>query len=72
MQKDDLKSIVTQIYENLIEKINQEKNATKEQVVNYLNDSAEIVKNIDDTQIDSMEQINSILITPMVRLTCLE
>ena len=60
MQKDDLKSIVTQIYENLIEQINQEDDATKEQLVSYLKDSAEVVNNMDDNQIDSMEHVKSI------------
>ncbi len=55
MQKDDLKSLVTQIYHNLLEEIDAQEDATKEQVVTYLKDAASVVSNINCDQIDSIE-----------------
>lgn len=36
MQKNDLKALVEQIYENLLERIDAEKEASKAQVIGYL------------------------------------
>lgn len=55
MQKNDLKALVEQIYENLLERIDADENTTKEQVVNYLKDAIDIVSNINDKDIDSIE-----------------
>ncbi|MCK4737312.1 MAG: GGDEF domain-containing protein [Sulfurimonas sp.] len=55
MQKSDLKALVKEIYENLLERIETNENASKEQVVNYLKDAVDIVSNIDDSEIDSIE-----------------
>ncbi|MEA3331153.1 MAG: GGDEF domain-containing protein [Campylobacterota bacterium] len=59
MQKDDLKSIVTQMCENLIEQIDLEKSPTKEQILNYLKDSVDVLTSIDDSKIDSIEHAKS-------------
>ncbi|MCK4974164.1 MAG: GGDEF domain-containing protein [Sulfurimonas sp.] len=55
MQKSDLKALVNEIYENLLERIEANENASKEQVVNYLKDAVDIVSNINDSEIDSIE-----------------
>lgn len=54
MQKDDLKSLVTQMYENLLEKIDEQEDANKEQVINYLKDSVNVIATIADDDLDSM------------------
>ena len=59
MEKDDLKSLVTQMYENLLEKIDLEKNADKNQVINYLNNSINIFSEISDTKTDSIQKARS-------------
>ncbi len=55
MQKNDLKALIEEIYENLLERINVDENASKAQVVNYLKDAIDIVSNINDKDIDSIE-----------------
>ncbi len=55
MEKNDLKALVEKIYENLLERIDEEKDATKGQVIHYLKDAIDIVSNIDDRDIDSIE-----------------
>jgi len=55
MQKEDLKSLVTQMYEELIENIDIQEEATKEQVVTYLYDAASTISSIKDSDIDSTE-----------------
>ncbi|MDP2893214.1 MAG: hypothetical protein Q8N78_02460, partial [Sulfurimonas sp.] len=48
MEKNDLKALIEEIYENLLKRIDAEENATKSQVVNYLKDAIDVVLNIDD------------------------
>lgn len=55
MEKNDLKSLVTQMYENLLENIDNQDGANKTQVVNFLKDAVDIVSNIPDHKIDSIE-----------------
>ncbi|MDK9694719.1 MAG: GGDEF domain-containing protein [Sulfurimonas sp.] len=55
MQKTDLKALIEQIYENLLERIDAEEEPTKGQVVTYLKDAVEIVSSINDKEIDSIE-----------------
>lgn len=55
MEKTDLKALVEEIYENLLERIDMEEEATKVQVVNYLRDAIDVVSNINDKDIDSIE-----------------
>jgi len=56
MRKDDLKSLVTQMYENLLEKIDLEENADKTQVINYLKDSIDIFSDISEHRLESIER----------------
>lgn len=55
MQKSDLKALIEEIYENLLERIDAQERATKQQVIDYLKDAADIVSNINDSDIDSIE-----------------
>ena len=55
MKKDDLKSLVTQMYNNLLDTIDEQETASKEQVIQYLKDSVKTVSNISDDEIDSTE-----------------
>ncbi len=59
MEKDDLKSLVTHIYENLIDKINNQDSANKEQVITYLKEAVDVVESISDDNINSMEHAKS-------------
>lgn len=55
MQKNDLKALVEEIYKNLIERIETNEYATKEQVVNYLKDAVDVVSHINENEISSMQ-----------------
>jgi diguanylate cyclase (GGDEF)-like protein len=55
MKKYDLKALVGEIYENLLERIDAQEDATKEQVIDYLKDIVNIVSTIDDKDLDSIE-----------------
>jgi len=55
MQKEDLKSLVTQMYDELILNIDAQEDATKEQVVTYLQDATNTIASINDDEIDSIE-----------------
>ena len=55
MEKDDLKSLVTQMHKELLENIDLQKEANKEQVIDYLEDAIKTIKKIDDDRIDSIE-----------------
>jgi len=55
MQNNDLKSLVTQIHDNLLDLIDQQEHATKEQVINYLKNAVTTVESIDDGQLDSID-----------------
>ena len=59
MEKDDLKSLVTQMYENLITNIDNQDVANKNQVLDYLRDSINVLSNLNDEQIDSIEHAKS-------------
>ncbi|MBU1928135.1 GGDEF domain-containing protein [bacterium] len=56
MQKDDLKSLVTQMYLNLLEQIEAEEAATVEQVSGYLKDASSTIAGIDEHNIHSMDE----------------
>jgi len=49
MQKDDLESLVKKIYENLLEQIDLEKDVTKEKVINYLQESINLVSQFNNS-----------------------
>ena len=55
MQKDDLKSLVTQMYKELLDSIDSQETPSKEQVIDYLEDAVNTIKKIDDDEIDSIE-----------------
>ena len=55
MQKDELKSLVTQMYEELIDNIDSQKEATKEQIVSYLEDAAHSIATIKESDLDSTQ-----------------
>ncbi len=54
MQNADLKSLVTHMYDNLLDLIDQQDNATTEQVVNYLQDAINTVESIDSDNLNSV------------------
>jgi len=55
MQKNDLKNLIKEMYEGLLEHIDINETSTKDQVINYLRDSVDIISNIDDSDINSLE-----------------
>ncbi len=55
MEKDDLKSLAQQIYYNLLEHIDNQPDASKEQIIKFLRDSVDVVSNISDDEIDTVE-----------------
>jgi len=56
MQKADLKSLVTQMYDELLDNIDSAPDASKEEVINYLRNATDAIKNIHDDDIDSTKQ----------------
>lgn len=59
MNKDDLKSLVAQMYENLLENINQQDIADRDSVVAYLRDSVDVISNLSDDKLNSAEHAKS-------------
>jgi len=55
MQKEDLKSLVTQMYEELIEKIDEQKQPNKEQILTFMQDATSTISSIDESDINSIE-----------------
>ena len=55
MQKEDLKSLVTQMYEELINNINEQENPNKEQILTFLQDATSTISSIPDSKLDSIE-----------------
>jgi len=55
MQKDALKSLVTKMYEELLINIDNQKSATKEKVVTFLQDAINTISNIQTDNIGSLE-----------------
>jgi diguanylate cyclase len=56
MQKDDLKSLVTQMYVNLLEQIETEETTTVEQIAGYLKDASGTIASIDDQKLHSVDE----------------
>lgn len=56
MEKNDLKALVDQIYENLVERIETNDTDSKEQVLGYLRDAIEIISDLDMDKLDSIEK----------------
>jgi len=55
MQKADLKSLVTQMYEELLKNIDDSESVSKEQVLHYLRDASSTISTLNDEHIDSSE-----------------
>lgn len=55
LQKADLKSLVTQMYEDLIANIDASKTVSRVQVLDYLKDASKAIDKISDESIDSSE-----------------
>ncbi len=60
MQKDDLKSLVTQMYEELLAHIDASQTVSREQVLHYLKDASRAIDTISDESIDSSEHAREI------------
>ena len=60
MQKEELKSLAKEIYENLILTIDQEDEVSVKQLVNYLSDAATAMDNVKDDDITTIEYAKSI------------
>ena len=59
MQKEDLKSLVTQMYDELISNIDEQEEATKEHVVSFLQDATNSIASINNKEIDSTAHAKS-------------
>ncbi len=59
MEKEGLKSLVTQMYENLLDNINNQETADREQVIEYLRNAVEVISSISDEKMDSIEHAKS-------------
>jgi diguanylate cyclase (GGDEF)-like protein len=57
MKNDDLKTLVTQMYDNVLNQIDQEESTTKEQLLHYINDAIKVIESIKDDDISSAESI---------------
>ena len=55
MEKDNLKSLITQVYEELLETIDSQDELHKESVVSYLQDIALTIEQMEDINISSLE-----------------
>jgi diguanylate cyclase (GGDEF)-like protein len=59
MKKEELKSLAKDMYENLIVTIDEQDEATVQQLINYLNTAAEAMSNIEDDDITTLEYAKS-------------
>lgn len=59
MQKDELRSVVTGLFQNLLDEIDQEVNTSKHQVVNYLKEATDIIAELNE-EIDSTNEVKSL------------
>jgi len=59
MQKEELKSLAQEMYENLILTIDEQEEVTIQQLVNYLTDAAEAMGNVEDDDITTLEYAKS-------------
>lgn len=60
MQKSDLKSLVAQMYEELLANIDASKDVSREQVLHYLKDASDTISRISDESIDSSEHAREV------------
>lgn len=59
MQKEELKSLAKEMYDNLIVSIDEQDNANIEQLVNYLGEATEAISNIDGSDTTTLEYAKS-------------
>jgi len=59
MQKEDIKSFITRMYENLLEQIETHDETTKEQIINYLQDVENIILTINENDKTSLNKAQS-------------
>jgi len=59
MQKEELKSLAKEMYENLITTIDEQDEVSIQQLVNYLSNAAEAIKSIEDDDITTLEYAKS-------------
>lgn len=55
MRKEDLKSLVKQMYDELIDDIDAQETPNKEQVLTFLQDATDTISNIPNSELDSIE-----------------
>jgi diguanylate cyclase len=60
MQKHDLKSLVTQMYANLLDKIESNQEVTVEQISEYLMNSAAAIAGIDQNKLHSIDEVKAL------------
>ncbi len=61
MKKDYLKSLLTQVYTDILNSIDAQENPTKEYIINELNDAANTIERMSTEQIDSLEEAKAAL-----------
>jgi diguanylate cyclase (GGDEF)-like protein len=60
MKKKDLESIVTQMCGSLMDTIHNQEDMNKEQIIQYLKSSMDVISHIDETRTDSIEYAKSV------------
>ncbi|MDH4944191.1 GGDEF domain-containing protein [Sulfurimonas sp. C5] len=55
MKKDELKSLVTQLYNDLIDNIDAQESPNKDQVAEYLQDAVLTIQSLNENQMDTIE-----------------
>ena len=55
MKKEDLKSLVTQFYNDLLDNIDAQEHPTKDQIAEYLQDLALTLQSINESEVDTLE-----------------
>ena len=59
MQKEELKSLAKEMYNNLLNHIDEQEDATIEQFVNHLRDAISVIAQVDNDDIDSLKHAKS-------------
>lgn len=60
MDKNTLKALVTEMYENLLIKIDEQDEATKEQIIEYLRNAASAISSINDNKLEKISSEKSL------------
>jgi len=56
MRKEDLKCLVKEMYDNLLNSIDEEEEISIRQITNHLSDAIDIISQVDDDDLNSLEQ----------------